>query len=112
MSTRLQEPRKNLQRLTRPMRLWETNKRRGSTIPLECLEMSSSKLDLKIHLEAEVSVREDLEDFLASRASMTNLDREDNKVEQEILLVIYLKSSRNSSADSKDREEAEEPKHK
>jgi len=94
------------------MRLWETNKRRESTILLECQEMSSSKLALKIHLEAEASVREDLEDFLASRASMINLDRVDNKVEQEILLVIYLKSSRNSSVDSKDRGEAEEPKHK
>ena len=74
--------------------------------------MSSSKLALMIHSEVEVSVREDLEDFLASRASMINLDRVDNKVEQEILLVIYLKSSRNSLADSKDREEVEELKHK
>jgi hypothetical protein len=74
--------------------------------------MSSSKLALMIHSEVEVSVRGDLEDFLASRASMINLDRVDNKVEQEILLVIYLKSSRNSLADSKDREEVEELKHK
>lgn len=74
--------------------------------------MSSSKLALMIHSEVEVSVKEDLEDFLASRASMINLDRVDNKVEQEILLVIYLKSSRNSLADSKDREEVEELKHK
>lgn len=88
------------------------NKRRESTIPPACLEMSSSKLDLKIHLEAEVSVREDSEDFLASRASMTNSDRAANKVKQEILLETYLKSSRNSLADSKDRGEAEEPKHK
>lgn len=81
-------------------------------IPLVCQEMSSSKLALKIHLEVEVSVKEDSEDFLASRASMINLDRVDNKVEQETLLVIYLKSSKNSLADSKDRGEAEEPKHK
>ena len=90
------------------------NKKRGSTIPPECLEMSSNKLALRIHLEEVVSDRVDLEDFQASRASMTNLDRVVDKVKQgnKILLVTYLKSSRSSSVDSKDRGEAEEPKHK
>ena len=83
-------------------------------IPQECLEMSSNKLAPRIHSEEVVLDRADLEDFLASKASMTNLDRVVDKVKQgnKILLVTYLKSSRSSSVVSKDREEAEELKHK
>ena len=76
--------------------------------------MSSSKLAPRIHSEEVVSDRADSEDFLALKASMTNLDRvvDKAKLDNKILLVTYLKSSRSSSVDSKDREEAEEPKHK
>ena len=76
--------------------------------------MSSNKLAPRIHSEEVVSDRADSEDFLASKASMTNLDRVVDKAKQDnkILLVTYLKSSRSSSVVSKDREEAEELKHK
>lgn len=82
-------------------------------IPPECQEMSSSRLDLKILSEVEVSVREDSEAFQASKASTINLDKEaKDKLAQGILLETFLKNSKSFSADSKGRGVAEELKLK
>ena len=71
--------------------------------------MSKDKQEA-IHL-GDSEVVKGLADSQDLRDFMINLGKED-KAEEVHLLVIYLKSSRNSSADSKDRGEAEEPKHK
>jgi len=72
-------------------------------IRLECLVMNSNKL-LKIHLVVLVVVSRD---FLDLKGSKINLDKEDNKEVDQVNLVIYLKSLKNSLEAEVVQEEAE-----
>jgi len=65
--------------------------------------MNSNKL-LKIHLVVLVVVSRD---FLDLKGSKINLDKEDNKEVDQVNLVIYLKSLKNSLEAEVVQEEAE-----